>query len=71
LYPDSDAMHTTTQNTSYTLDDGSTEVLTITHFHYTMYQVETEFVHIIQHGMPFVQDVNHTALLKTLQEYPN
>jgi hypothetical protein len=38
---------------------------------HAMYRVKTEFVYIIQHDMPFVQEVNHTALLKTLDEYPD
>jgi hypothetical protein len=33
--------------------------------------VQTEFVYVIQHDMPFVQDINHTALLKTMHEYPD
>jgi hypothetical protein len=34
-------------------------------------QVKTEFVYIIQHDMPFVQDINHAAILKTMDEYPD
>jgi hypothetical protein len=29
-------------------------------------QVKTEFVYVIQHDMPFVQDINHAAILKTM-----
>jgi hypothetical protein len=36
-----------------------------------MHRVKTEFVYIIQHDLPFIQDVNHTALIKTLDEYPD
>jgi len=34
-------------------------------------QVQTEFVYIIQHDMPFLKDVNHTALIKTFREHPD
>jgi hypothetical protein len=34
-------------------------------------QVKTEFVYIIQHDMPFVQDINHAAIVKTMDEYPD
>jgi hypothetical protein len=36
-----------------------------------MEKVKTEFVYIIQHDMPFVQDIDHTAILKTMDEYPD
>jgi hypothetical protein len=36
-----------------------------------MKQVKTEFVYVLQHDMPFVQDINHAAILKTMDEYPN
>jgi hypothetical protein len=32
--------------------------------------VNTEFVYIIQHDMPFIAPVNHTALIRTFQGYP-
>jgi hypothetical protein len=36
-----------------------------------MKHVETEFVYVLQHDMPFVQDINHAAILKTMDEYPD
>jgi hypothetical protein len=36
-----------------------------------MKQVQTEFVYVLQHDMPFVQDINHAAILKTMDEYPS
>jgi hypothetical protein len=35
-----------------------------------MEHVNTEFVYLIQHDMPFVTPVNHTALIRTFQGYP-
>jgi hypothetical protein len=36
-----------------------------------MRRVKTEFVYIIQHDMPFVQDINHAAILKSMDKYPD
>lgn len=33
-------------------------------------RVQTEFVYIIQHDMPFLKAVNHSALISTFREYP-
>jgi molybdopterin-guanine dinucleotide biosynthesis protein A len=33
--------------------------------------VETEFVYLIQHDMPFISSVNHTALIQTFQSHPD
>jgi hypothetical protein len=40
----------------------------------TVYQamdlVKTEFVYVIQHDMPFIQDIDHTALVRTYDQFP-
>lgn len=33
--------------------------------------VTTEFVYVLQHDQPFIREVNHTALIKSMQEYPD
>lgn len=32
---------------------------------------ETEFLYFIQHDLKFVKEVNHTAIIKTMKEYPD
>ena len=39
--------------------------------HLAMELVDTEFVYVLQHDMPFLQDVRHEQILQTMQEYPN
>jgi hypothetical protein len=33
-------------------------------------RVHTEFMYVIQHDIPFIHEVNHTALLRTLRDFP-
>jgi hypothetical protein len=33
-------------------------------------RVHTEFMYVIQHDIPFIHEVNHTALVRTFREYP-
>lgn len=33
--------------------------------------VETEFMYVVQHDMPFCRDIDHTNSIKSLKEYPN
>ena len=33
--------------------------------------VQTEFVYVIQHDMPFLQDINHTGIIRAMEEYPD
>ena len=33
--------------------------------------VQTEFVYVLQHDLPFIRDINHTAIIKTMREYPH
>lgn len=36
-----------------------------------MDMVTTEFVYVLQHDQPFIREVNHTGLIKSMQEYPD
>jgi hypothetical protein len=33
--------------------------------------VDTEFVYVIQHDMPFIQPIEHALVIKTMKEYPD
>lgn len=33
-------------------------------------RVHTEFMYVIQHDIPFIHEVNHTALIRTFRDYP-
>ena len=32
--------------------------------------IQTEFVYVLQHDIPFIHPINHTALLTTMKQYP-
>jgi hypothetical protein len=40
-------------------------------FFHTLKYVETEFIYLIQHDMPFIKGIDHFNLIKSMREYPN
>jgi hypothetical protein len=47
-----------------------TKVMLVGNVRKAMESVNTEFVYLIQHDMPFIAPVDHTALIRTFQGYP-
>jgi hypothetical protein len=43
----------------------------IKNMHHALKYVTTEFIYVIQHDLPFVSSVNHTALVNNFQQYPD
>ena len=37
----------------------------------TLPYVETDFIYLVQHDMPFIRDIDHANLIKSMREYPN
>ena len=33
--------------------------------------IQTEYIYVLQHDLAFQRNVNHTAIIKSMQEYPN
>ena len=39
--------------------------------YYAIQKVKTEYIYVLQHDLPFINEINHTALLETLEDNPN
>ena len=38
--------------------------------YHALQQVTTKYLYCIQHDMPFIADINHSAIVKTMEQYP-
>jgi hypothetical protein len=38
---------------------------------HAMKHVKTRFVYLLQHDMPFLRSIQHTAMVRTMMDYPN
>lgn len=48
-----------------------TQIMLVGNVKKAMDLVETEFVYVLQHDIPFISDIDHRGLIRTFHNYPN
>lgn len=57
-------------STHTTIFSSSKKIMLVGNMQRALRRVETEYVLVLQHDLPFINDVNHTALIDTMENHP-
>jgi hypothetical protein len=57
-------------NDRTTIITSSRKIMLVGNMKRALKKVNTEFILVLQHDLPFINDVNHTELIDTLHQYP-
>jgi hypothetical protein len=64
------ALHKNYNNTHTTVLSSSKKIMLVGNMKRALRRVHTEYILVLQHDLPFINDVNHTALIDTMEIYP-